>query len=138
MPQSDYLVEPYYNGEIGAYTIGVPPASVTYTWSSKGSNANPFTSDGDGLWIHTDQDLGTLGTVTGTADIIIGGNSTIGTAGDEATGSVYGGGEESAVDSDTHVLLRGNTHVLGNVFGGGNKGVVGGSTHVKICDDCDL
>ena len=32
MPQSGYNPEPFYNGDNGAYTIGVPPASITYTW----------------------------------------------------------------------------------------------------------
>ncbi len=58
----------------------------------------------------------------------------VGTEGDAETGSVYGGGEESAVNEDTHVLLKGNTLVRGNVFGGGDEGSVSGNTSVEITD----
>ena len=58
---------------------------------------------------------------------VIIGNGTVG-------GSVYGGGEESAVTGNTSVTLMGQTHVLGNVFGGGDQGPVGGSSSVTIQD----
>ena len=51
------------------------------------------------------------------------------------TGSVYGGGEESAVTGNTHVLLKGATEVLGNVFGGGDKGPVSGNSEVILKDN---
>ena len=74
----------------------------------------------------------------GTVSLTIGGTSVIGTDGDNTTGSVYGGGESSAVNGNIHVLLKGNTHVLGSVYGGGNEGPVNGDTEVEICDDCSL
>ena len=128
MPQSDYIVEPYYNGAIGAYTIGVPPDAVTYTWSAKGSNNSPFTEDGDGNWIHTDADLTTLGTVNGNISITLGGATAV-------TGSVFGGGEESAVtgDGNVQVILKEDTRVLGNVYGG-DQGRVDGNTSVILKD----
>ena len=48
------------------------------------------------------------------------------------TGNVYGGGDESAVEGDTHVILEEGAHVLGNVYGGGNKGPVGGNSSVTL------
>lgn len=50
----------------------------------------------------------------------------------EGTGNVYGGGNESSVNGDTTVTLKGETKVLGDVFGGGNKAIVGGSAKVNI------
>lgn len=50
----------------------------------------------------------------------------------EGTGNVYGGGNESSVNGDTTVTLKGETKVLGDVFGGGNKAIVGGSATVNI------
>ena len=131
MPQSAYIVEPYYNGAIGAYTIGVPPSATSYTWSAKGSNSSPFTEDGDGNWIHTNADLTTLGTVTGNVDLTLGGATAV-------AGSVFGGGEESAVTGDSPVsvtvTLQGQTHVTGSVYGGGDQGRVDGNTSVILKD----
>ena len=65
--------------------------------------------------------------------LTIDGNSVIGTdGGDETTGCVFGGGNESRSLSNTTVTLKGNTEVKHNVFGGGNKAIVAGSTTVKI------
>ena len=66
--------------------------------------------------------------------LTIDGNSKIGTEGVNATGNVYGGGDESAVAGNTTVILKGDAKVLGNVYGGGNKGAVGGSSEVLIQD----
>jgi len=53
-------------------------------------------------------------------------------------GSVFGGGEESAVGGsspvEVQVILEGDTQVTGNVFGGGNKGAVTGNTSVILKD----
>ena len=127
MPKENYLVEPQYNGEIGAYTIGVPPASISYTWSSKGSTSEPFTDDAEGHWIHTDVDLKALGTVSGEVTLILDGSTTV-------SDSVYGGGDESATEGNTEVTIKGNAQIVGNVFGGGNRGFVGGNTTVNIED----
>ena len=49
-------------------------------------------------------------------------------------GSVYGGGDESAVGEggSTVVTIKGGSQVTGDVFGGGNNGNVGGTTTVNI------
>jgi hypothetical protein len=78
--------------------------------------------------------MATLGTVTGSTHLTIEGNSVVGTDGNPETGSVYGGGQESAVDQNTEVLITGHTHVLGNVYGGGNEGEVHGDANVIIRD----
>ena len=50
-------------------------------------------------------------------------------------GSVFGGGDASAVSGNATVTLKGATQVEGDVFGGGNKGMVSGKTTVKIKKD---
>ena len=49
-------------------------------------------------------------------------------------GSVFGGGNEASVGTDSKVTLKGSTNVQGNVFGGGNKAVVSGSATVNIVE----
>ena len=51
------------------------------------------------------------------------------------TGSVYGGGAESAVTGNTSVTLEGHAHILGDVFGGGDEGEVNGNSQVILKDD---
>ena len=87
----------------------------------------------DGKWYcYTWNSLDNLGAVLNTVSLTIDGNSFIGTANDNDTGHVFGGGDASVVDSNTTITLKGNTQVLGDVFGGGNKGMVSGKTTVKI------
>ena len=136
-PTTGFVSVPSYNGNAGVYVSGNYPDTeaegmVVYTWSDNGSTSSPFTEDSEGNWIYTDKDLATLGQVTGNATLTIDGDSTIGTDGDDETGHVYGGGDESSVQGNTIVNLEGNTEVLGNVFGGGNEGVVSGSATVNI------
>ena len=128
---------------------------VVYTWSkTHGSNDNPFVDTEDGKhYIHTDVSLDGLGTVTGKVTLNING-TTVGE-------SVYGGGEESAVDGNTFVTVNSgeiggkNTgkfgYRWGNVYGGGkgkiddekaeltvssiddlDAGLVKGNTNIKI------
>ena len=135
---------PKYNETIGVFEPGGFPTPVYYKWSSKGGNTNTtsLVDDSEGHWIHTDEDLNTLGSVKGNVSIILLGSTSVGTAGDSQTGNVFGGGDESAVlrdDSDekgnTTVYLHGTTQVLGNVYGGGNKGKVDGDSKVFIKDE---
>ena len=132
---------PKYNEKIGVFEPGTFPTPVYYKWSSKGENSNTgsLVDDEEGHWIHTDEDLNTLGSVKGDVTITLSGSTIVGTPGDSQTGNVYGGGDESAViknDSgekgNTTVILEEGTHVLGNVYGGGNEGPVGGNSEVKI------
>lgn len=135
MDSIGFRVEPRYYTEAGTYRIGVKGTTETYTWQ----HANAISVDNTNHILYTTEDLTTLGTVVGNVTLTIGGNSVIGTAGDGSTGSIYGGGEESAVGinanpSSITVTLQGNTKVLGSVFGGGKEGAVNGDTHVTIQD----
>nr|MCR5445316.1 hypothetical protein [Bacteroidales bacterium] len=123
-----------YTKETGLFSDFGTVAPDTWTWEEGAEN----TYNADTHTIYTSTDMDILGTVKGNTNLTIGGNSIIGTDGDATTGSVYGGGEESAVLGDTRVLLKGNALVLGNVFGGGNLGSVGGNTDVRICDECSI
>jgi hypothetical protein len=132
-----FSTEPYYYTDLGTYRTGVKSGTVTYKWQKK---------DGD-KWVdntnhilYTDEDLTTLGAVTGKATLTINGTTTV-------AHSVYGGGEESGVGGDTEVNISGGTigaEGLGgaeysNVFGGGKgkagdkvAGYVKGNTAVNI------
>ncbi len=128
---------------------------VVYTWSNTyGTNDEPFTDTEDGKhYIHTDVSLDGLGAVTGNVILTINGNTVADENGKvmKVDHSVYGGGEESAVNGNTSVTVTGGTigttigtTVLGgaeygNVFGGGKgkeddvaAGIVKGSTTVSI------
>ena len=123
------------------YTGMINPQSggtfTTYEWtntktfgSTTLSTGSPtiLNPDGDGKnYIYTEVSLENLGSVIGNVTLTIGGTTTIG-------GSVYGGGEESAVTGDIEVTLEGETKVMGNVYGGGNEGPVTGNTSVILKD----
>lgn len=124
-----FRTEPYYYDALGSYRTGVKGQTTTYTWQ----HGNSIGVDNSNHILYTNEDLTTLGTVTGNASLTITGDSRIGTVeNDEASGHVFGGGEESEVDGDTSVILSGNTEVFGNVYGGGNKGLVGGNSSVTL------
>lgn len=122
-----YNPEPTYNTNTGQFEKGVRPDPVEYIWSSAGSTDSPFTDNGDSHEIYTGEDLNDLGKVMGAVTLTLKGTTTVG-------GSVYGGGEESAVSGNTTVTLMGKTHVYGDVFGGGDEGPVGGSSEVILKD----
>lgn len=136
--------QPSYNKDVGVFTKGQYPPAVTYTWDNKYASDSVRLKDiGTGKdakhYIYhqntKDADLNKLGEVTGAITLIIDGKekgTTIGTADDKETGSVFGGGNESKSLSNVTVTLKGNVNVLGDVFGGGNEGEVGGSAMVNI------
>lgn len=124
-----FRTEPYYYEALGTYRTGVKGQTTTYTWQ----HGNSIDVDNPNHILYTTEDLTTLGTVTGNASLTITGDSRIGTVeNDEASGHVFGGGEESKVDGNTSVILSGNTEAFGNVYGGGNKGIVGGNSSVTL------
>ena len=128
---------PNYNQSTGIYEQGGFPDTIIYKWKQVNSISNgaPCLEDTDGKhYIKTTVNLNELGTVTGAVSLTLDGTTDVGTEGDADTGSVYGGGEESAVTGNTHVLLKGNTLVRGDVYGGGNQGRVDGDTSVEITD----
>lgn len=136
-----FTKNPNYNKGSGMFEPGIFTGTTEYHWKHVNSLSNGGTGTstvGDSNFVHTTVDLDNLGTVTGNVTLTIGGNSVVGTDGDAMTGNVFGGGEESAVLGNTHVLLKGSTLVLKNVYGGGNLGSIGGNTDVRICDECSI
>ena len=121
-------------------------SSVDYTWEYDSNlGADEISIDTENHVLKTPINLSetNLGSVSGAVSLTItttsGGSSVIGTANDNNTGHVYGGGDESTVyntvtpaNASTTVTLSGNTEILGSVFGGGNQGDVSGSTQVII------
>ena len=138
-----FTTNPNYNSSSGMFEPGVFSGTTNFTWKNATEAGVTLSNNDSGSdlttnhYIYTDMDLSksNLGSVDGNVNLTIKGNSVIGTTGNDATGNVYGGGDESYVigaGHDVTVTLQGNTQVLGNVFGGGNHGAVEGSTKVEI------
>ena len=146
MNRGGFLTEPYYYTDLGTYRTAVFPDTKTYTWEHKNTISSTSDAIDTGrriLYTTEDLDPTNLGSVNGNVTLTIttsGDNvSIIGTANDDTTGYVYGGGDESYVynsdnpaNASTTVTISGNTEVRRDVFGGGNRGVVSGSTTVNI------
>ena len=133
--------EPSYDVNTGAYTEAILPVTTSYEWEHAETVNASNAIDQTNHILRTDVDLSesNLGSVSGAVTLTIKGNSTIGTAGNNNTGNVYGGGDQSYVNNtttptaaSTTVNLKGDTQVLGNVFGGGNRGLVSGTATVNI------
>lgn len=135
-----FRTEPYYYQELGSYRTGVKGRTTTYRWE----HGNAISVDNNEHILYTTENLNELGSVNGSVSLTLttngeNGKTTIGTIGNDDTGHVYGGGDESTVyntvtpaNASTIVTLSGNTEILGSVFGGGNQGDVSGSTQVII------
>ena len=142
-----FETEPYYYEQLGTYRTGVKYATndtyapTTYTWRDTTVTVNSTATaiNKTKHFLYTNEDLDSLGTVTGNATLTLTGNTTVGTieGGNlkASTGNVFGGGDESAVTGNTTVNLQEGAHVLGNVYGGGNNGAVGGNSEVIIQDE---
>ena len=137
-----FETQPYYYEDLGTYRKGVKGSTTPYTWQKKTGDS---WVDNTNHILYTNEDLTTLGTVTGKATLTINGTTTV-------AKSVYGGGEESGVgdgtDGDgTEVNVTGGTigttdqggAEYGNVYGGGKgkigdkvAGYVKGNTAVNI------
>lgn len=135
-----FRTEPYYYTALGTYRTAVKGRTTTYKWDGKEGDA--WINKNDSI-LYTEEDLTTLGTVTGDVSLTIKGTSKIGTLNGEGelvdgTGDVFGGGEQSAVSGDSPVdvtvTIEGKTEVLGDVFGGGKQGRVDGNATVNIKD----
>jgi hypothetical protein len=104
-------------------------SSNTYTWTNDPtlSTTNPIS----GKYIFTEEPLDNLGAVMGNATLSIEGSTTVG-------GSVYGGGDESAVNGGTNIVLTEKAIIgndqdgTGDVYGGGNVASVGGDTQINL------
>ena len=113
---------------------GVFSGTTTFQWET-GSFPNNNTADpkfsGGKVTTNINLSKSNLGSVQA-ARLTLKGNTMVGTQGDNDTGNVYGGGDESSVSGNTTVILEDGAHVLGNVYGGGNNGTVGGKSSVEI------
>ena len=108
------------------------------------ANTNNPTFEYNGKWyVLTTVSLEGLGAVSGNATLTLKGNTTVGTLEGgilkAGTGNVYGGGDESSVDGNTTVILKGDAKVLAYDLEGTwgmnwNGTFVGGSSEVKIQD----
>ena len=138
MNTGGFPTEPYYYIDLGTYRTGVFPATTTYSWV----HADAIGVDNENRILKTTVDLTALGSVTGSATLTLNA-TTVGTlvAGDlvEGTGNVYGGGEESDVQTNTTVAINGASQVYGNVFGAGKgknsdyeMALVGGNSTVTM------
>ena len=109
---NSFQTEPRYDENLGAYMEAELPAIEVYTWEHAETVNNTATAiNTESKKLFTTKDLTSLGKVTGTATLIIGGSTTV-------AGNVYGGGEESNVEGNTSVNITGGT-ITENVFGGG-------------------
>ena len=120
MNTGGFPTPPYYDSNLGIYLAPVFPETVTYTWEYSATKVtNDATAiDKENHILYTNEELTTLGTVTGDVTLTITGTDTY------IGGNVYGGGDESSVGGNTTVSIdAGKT--LGSVYGGGNIGSVG-------------
>ena len=140
-----FTTNPNYNSASGMFEPGVFSGTKEFHWKEVGSlsnNSTGISTSGDTNYVHTTVDLDNLGTVTGHVTLTLNGTTTVGTLegapGSETlkagTGSVFGGGAESAVSGNTTVTLEGKAHVYGDVYGGGDQGPVDGSSEVIMKD----
>ncbi len=137
-----FTQNPKYNSGSGMFEPGIFTGTTEYHWkqvNSLGNNTVGISTSGDSNFVHTTVDLNHLGTVNGNVTLTLKGNTVVGTLEGTTlkagTGSVYGGGAESAVSGNTSVILEGHTHILGDVFGGGDEGEVDGNSEVILKDD---
>ena len=147
--------QPHYDENLGAYLEAELPATVTYNWQHRNESIADAADDearttlaidktNHILYTNENLDKSNLGSVNGAVTLTIttsgnDGRTVIGTDGNNETGNVFGGGDESYVinttapaNASTTVNISGNTEVKGNVFGGGNEGEVSGSATVNI------
>ena len=132
-----FATEPYYYTDLGTYRNGVKGQTTTYTWQKKTDDS---WVDNTNHILYTDEDLTSLGTVTGKATLTINGTTTV-------RESVYGGGEESGVGGDTEVTVNSGAigikgessygYRYGNVYGGG-KGKIDNEGNLVVSSVSDL
>ena len=132
---NSFQTEPRYDENLGAYMEAVLPTSETYTWQHRDEvNSTATAINTNDHILYTQENLTGLGAVTGNVTLTIDGNTTL-TNGKRMSvlHSVYGGGEESAVNGDTQVTINGGS-VNQSVYGGGCEADVMGNTNVSMTD----
>ncbi len=137
---------PYYDINSGAYhsehEIALP-ATTSYTWSSKGSvtdnsTAGSLGTDSEGNWIHTDEDLTSLGQVRNVVLKIDKYTVVKGTVSEDITGridhKVFGGGAKSNVKGDVTVTIQGS-EIGEDVYGGGEEAQTNTKESITLADN---
>ena len=150
-----FTKNPKYNSNTGMFEPGTFSGTTEYEWkhvtSLPANGVTGIEDDGDNHYLYTDVDLDALGKVGNTV-LTIQGNTVVegkifqydsngkvvkdGSGNNvvlETSGGVFGGGDMSAVNHDTQVMVEatGAAGVL-NVFGGGNTADVLENTAVTI------
>ena len=120
-----FTTNPNYNQNSGMFEPGIYTGTTEYTWKQVASYPSEGGAGFDGTQVITTQNLDktNLGSV-GNVQLTIKGTTTV-------AGSVYGGGEESAVGGAIEVNIQNGT-ISTDVFGGGKKGNVGGNVVVNM------
>ena len=120
-----FTTNPNYNQNSGMFEPGIYTGTTEYTWKQVASYPAEGGAGFDGTQVITTQNLDktNLGSV-GNVQLTIKGTTTV-------AGSVYGGGEESAVGGAIEVNILNGT-IATDVFGGGKEGNVGGSVTVNM------
>jgi hypothetical protein len=119
---------PNYNKNSGMFEPAEFSGTTTFTWQNAAAAGKTLTNGQSGSdltnhILYTNAELTTLGQVAN-SDLTIKGTTTV-------AGSVYGGGEESAVGGAIEVNIQNGT-ILTDVFGGGKKGEVSGNINVNV------
>ena len=111
-----FTQNPNYNSGSGMFEPGIFTGTTEYHWkqvNSLSNNTVGISTSGDSNFVHTTVDLNHLGTVNGDVTLTLKGNTVVGTLEGTTlkagTGSVYGGGAESAVTGNTSVILEGSS-----------------------------
>ena len=120
-----FTTKPNYNQNSGMFEPGIYTGTTEYTWKQVASYPAEGGAGFDGTQVITTQNLDktNLGSV-GNVRLTIKGTTTV-------AGSVYGGGEESAVGGAIEVNIQNGT-ISTDVFGGGKKGEVSGNINVNV------
>ena len=134
MNTGGFATAPRYDGNLGAFFDPVFPATVPYTWQHRDETIDNTDKaiDKTNHILYTNEDLNTLGTVTGQVVLNV-----VGTAvgGNVDSGNVYGGGALSDVAGDIGAVeVNISSGSMTDVYGGG-KGkntVVSGNIVVNI------
>lgn len=122
-----FRTEPLYYEYLGSYRTGVKGQTTTYEWRERPDGKKISTTDlaidKTNHILYTNEDLTTLGTVTGLVTLNIEDGTTI-------DNDVFGGGESSNTAGSVLVNFKGGT--ARNVYGGGSMADVIGSTEVNL------
>lgn len=113
------------SGQVVINGVAIPTSEVDGSTVTTDTPTFEYPVGSNKWYVLTEESLEGLGEVTGKSTIILQGNTIV-------QGSVFGGGNESAVNNDTEVQVLDHTKVYGNIYGGGNQGVVGGDTKVIV------